>query len=144
MGRSLLFTFSVLLQIAGLLLTTLSLQPWTRYGGLLLVGFGLGPTVPITMTWTSQIFQPRHGQVGVAAATALVSGLGNLGSVMATYALYAGWSEDGEGGVGMRLLGRRERFAGSNFVLVGVLVGSCCAAWALVVGLVWQERRGRR
>lgn len=29
----------------------------------------------------SEIFQPRHGEVGVAAASALVSGLGNLGSV---------------------------------------------------------------
>jgi MFS family permease len=94
--RALFFSLSVLIQIAGILVTTLTPtnHPWARYGGLLLVGFGLGPTIPITMTWTNEIFQHRHGEVGVAAASALVSGLGNLGSITATYALYTGWPED--------------------------------------------------
>jgi hypothetical protein len=39
------------------------------------------------MTWTTEVFQRRHGEVGVAAASALVSGLGNLGSITTTYAL---------------------------------------------------------
>lgn len=39
------------------------------------------------LTLHSEIFQPRHGEVGVAAASALVSGLGNLGSVTTVIAL---------------------------------------------------------
>ena len=78
-----------------------------------MVGFGLGPTVPITMTWTNEIFQPRHGEVGVAAASALVSGLGNLGSILTTYALYTGWPSDSK-------IGPRQ-FRKSNLVMVGIL-----------------------
>ncbi|KAF3058604.1 Vitamin H transporter 1 [Daldinia childiae] len=86
--RPLFFSCAVCIQIAGLLTVTFAptSNPWARYGGLLMVGFGLGPTVPICMTWTNEIFQQRHGEVGVAAASALVSGLGNLGSITTTYA----------------------------------------------------------
>ena len=35
-----------------------------------------------------------YGDVGNAVSAALVSGLGNLGSVTSTYALYSGWPED--------------------------------------------------
>ncbi len=79
--RPLFFSGPTFLIIAGLFITTYAPNPWARYAGLLVVGFGLGPTVPITMTWTSEVFSVRHGEVGVAAAAALVSGLGNLGSV---------------------------------------------------------------
>ena len=51
--RALFFSVPTLIQIAGLLVTTFagsSTNSWARYGGLLMVGFGLGPTVPITMT----------------------------------------------------------------------------------------------
>lgn len=91
------------------------------------------------MTWTSQIFQRRHSQVGVAAASALVSGLGNLGSVLTTYALYAGWEADSKGLLG-GLEGRK--FAGSNVVMIGILGGSLVAAATLVVGLWSTEGRG--
>ena len=67
--------------ITGLLVTTLAGPPWARYSGLLIAGFGLGPTVPICMCWSAELFGPRHGEVGIAAAAAIVSGLGNLGSV---------------------------------------------------------------
>ncbi|KAJ5752756.1 hypothetical protein N7520_009673 [Penicillium odoratum] len=73
---ALFFSIPTLFQILGLLLTSYAgsdENPWPRYGGLLIVGFGLGPTVPITMTWTAEIFQRRHGEVGVAAASAVVS-----------------------------------------------------------------------
>ena len=78
-----------------------------------MVGFGLGPTVPICMTWTNEIFQRRHGEVGVAAASALVSGLGNLGSVMTTYALYTGWPEDAKEGP--------HQYRKSNLTMIGIL-----------------------
>lgn len=108
--RALFFSVPVCIQIAGLLMTTYAAPSRARYAGLLLVGFGLGPTVPITMTWTTEIFQPRHGDVGVAAASALVSGLGNLGSILTTYALFAGWEDD------VKPLYRK-----STLVMVGIL-----------------------
>ncbi|TAQ88064.1 hypothetical protein B7494_g3593 [Chlorociboria aeruginascens] len=113
--RALFFSGAVCIQIAGLLTTTFApySQPWARYGGLLMVGFGLGPTVPICMTWTNEIFQRRHGEVGVAAAAALVSGLGNLGSITTTYALYTGWPADSEPG--------RHQYRKSNLTMIGIL-----------------------
>ncbi|KAF2817098.1 MFS general substrate transporter [Mytilinidion resinicola] len=122
--RALFFSIAVLFQIAGLLITTFASDGWARYGGLLIVGFGLGPTVPITMTWTNEIFQPRHGEVGVAAASALVSGLGNLGSILTTYALYTGWPEDAKG---------KHKYRKSNLVMIGILCGSILAAGTMVV-----------
>lgn len=68
-------------------MTTLAGPAWGRYSGLLIAGFGLGPTVPICMTWSAELFGPRHGEVGVASASAIVSGLGNLGSVTTVYRL---------------------------------------------------------
>ncbi|GMM34977.1 hypothetical protein DASC09_023020 [Saccharomycopsis crataegensis] len=94
--RGLVFSFACCIIICGLCVTTYAKGDWSRYGGLLIAGYGLGPTVPICMAWSAEIFQPRHGDVGTAAASALVSGLGNLGSVMATYALYSGWPADKE------------------------------------------------
>ncbi|OCK81400.1 high affinity nicotinic acid plasma membrane permease-like protein [Lepidopterella palustris CBS 459.81] len=125
--RALFFSFAVLLQIAGLLITTFAghgSKSWARYGGLLIVGFGLGPTVPITMTWTNEIFQSRHGEVGVAAASALVSGLGNLGSILTTYALYTGWPADAKG---------PHKYSKSNLVMIGILCGSILAAATMVL-----------
>ena len=100
-------------------------NPWARYAGLLLVGFGLGPTVPITMTWSNEVFQRRHGEVGVAAASALVSGLGNLGSVVATYALYTGWPEDAKKGP--------LQFRKSSLVMVGILCMSILSSVAMTI-----------
>ncbi|OCL11204.1 high affinity nicotinic acid plasma membrane permease-like protein [Glonium stellatum] len=124
--RALFFIIPVCFQIAGLLITTFAghgSNSWSRYGGLLIVGFGLGPTVPITMTWTNEIFQPRHGEVGVAAASALVSGLGNLGSILTTYALYTGWPADAKG---------PHKYRKSNLVMIGILCGSILAAATMV------------
>ena len=121
--RALFFSIPVCIQIAGLLITTFAgsvSDPWPRYGGLLMIGFGLGPTVPITMTWTNEIFQPRHGEVGVAAAAALVSGLGNLGSILTTYALYTGWPADSVRGP--------KQYRKSNLVMVGILCLSILSA----------------
>ncbi|GJN67885.1 hypothetical protein PLICBS_001927 [Purpureocillium lilacinum] len=124
--RAFFFAGAACIQIAGLLTTTFALDNgWARYGGLLMVGFGLGPTVPICMAWSSEIFQRRHGEVGVAAATALVSGLGNLGSVTTTYALYTGWPEDAASGP--------HQFRKSNLTMVGILCVSIASAFAMMV-----------
>lgn len=135
--RALFFSVPVCIQIAGLLVMTYAGgedRPWPRYGGMLIVGFGLGPTVPVTMTWTNELFQPRHGEVGVAAASAVVSGWGNLGSILTTYALYTGWASDSQApGV--------LKYRKSNLVMVGILCGSILAAFVMQ-GLLWfSERR---
>ncbi|CDK27666.1 unnamed protein product [Kuraishia capsulata CBS 1993] len=124
--RPLLFSLSTLIIITGLLVCTYAHDKWSKYGGLLIAGFGLGPTVPITMAWTAEIFTPRHGDVGCAVSSALVSGLGNLGSVTATYALYSGWSADAA-----RL------YRDSNMMLVLMLGVSILASGFLVV-LRWK------
>lgn len=90
-----------------------------------MVGFGLGPTVPICMTWTNEIFQRRHGEVGVAAAAALVSGLGNLGSITTTYALYSGWPADAVQGP--------YQYRRSNFTMIGILCISIVSSIAMTV-----------
>lgn len=113
-----------MIQITGLLMATFA-SNWSRYGGVLLVGFGLGPTVPICMAWANEIFQPRHGEVGVAAASALVSGLGNLGSILTTYALYSGWPADAKPGP--------HRYRKSNLVMIGILCASILSAASMVV-----------
>lgn len=126
--RALFFSVPVCIQIAGLLVTTYAgslADPWPRYGGLLMIGFGLGPTVPITMTWTTEIFQRRHGEVGVAAAAALVSGLGNLGSIVTTYALYEGWAADRKKGA--------KQYRNSNLVMVGILCASLLSAATMTI-----------
>jgi MFS family permease len=138
--RALFFSIPVLLQILGLLLTSYAgteENPWPRYGGLLIVGFGLGPTVPITMTWTAEIFQPRHGEVGVAAASAVVSGWGNLGSILTTYALYSGWKSDYEAP-------GRQKYRKSNLVMVGILIASILAALLMDILLRVVDGRSRQ
>jgi len=125
--RPLFFSGAACIQIAGLLTTTFApySQPWSRYGGLLMVGFGLGPTVPICMAWTNEIFQRRHGEVGVAAASALVSGLGNLGSITTTYALYTGWPEDAKPGP--------HQYRKSNLTMIGILCLSILSSVVMVL-----------
>lgn len=133
--RALFFSIPVCIQIAGLLLTTYGgseSNPWPRYGGLLMVGFGLGPTVPITMTWTNEIFQPRHGEVGVAAASAVVSGWGNLGSILTTYALFTGWEADSNPG--------RQQYRKSTWVMVGILCLSILSSVAMTLLLKFVGR----
>jgi MFS family permease len=137
--RAIFFSIPTSLQILGLLLTSYAGtddNPWPRYGGLLIVGFGLGPTVPITMTWTTEIFQPRHGEVGVAAASAVVSGLGNLGSILTTYALYSGWKSDYEAP-------GRQKYRKSNLVMVGILIASILSAALMEILLRFVDGRYR-
>lgn len=125
--RAAFFSAAVSIQIAGLLVVSFApaSRPWARYGGMLMLGFGLGPTVPICMTWTGEIFQHRHGEVGVAAASALVSGLGNLGSITTTYALYMGWPSDASPS-------NPHQFRKSNLVMIGILVVSITSSFVNV------------
>lgn len=134
--RAAFFSGAAMVQITGLLVATFA-HGWSRYGGLLLVGFGLGPTVPICMAWANEIFQPRHGEVGVAAASALVSGLGNLGSILTTYALYSGWPADARAGP--------HRYRKSNLVMIGILCGSILSAGSMALLLkVYGYGKGKQ
>lgn len=108
--RALFFSGACVIIMIGMFVTTFAHGSWNKYAGLLIAGFGLGPTVPICMSWSAEIFGQRYGDIGVAVSSAIVSGLGNLGSVTSTYALYSGWPADKE-----RL------YRDSNMVLVGML-----------------------
>ena len=115
--RGLIFSISTAIIIVGLFVTTYAPDGWSRWGGLLICGFGLGPTVPITMSWGASIFYRFHGDLGVAMSAAIISGLGNCGSVTTTYALYSGWPEDAATG-----------YRDSNMVMVAILGMSIIAA----------------
>lgn len=116
--RAFFFSGACLIIIAGMFTTTFAKGLWNKYAGLLIAGFGLGPTVPICMSWSAEIFGPRYGDVGTAVSAAVVSGLGNLGSVTATYALYRGWPAD-----------VKRLYKYSNMVLVGMLGISIIASF---------------
>ncbi|QRG40605.1 hypothetical protein FDK38_005084 [Candidozyma auris] len=116
--RFLFFSGACVIIIVGMIVTTFAEKPWSKYGGLLIAGYGLGPTVPICMSWAAEIFEGRYGDVGASCASALVTGLGNLGSVTATYALYSGWADD-----------VNRMYLGSNMVLVGMLGVSIFASF---------------
>lgn len=116
-NRGIIFSFSTSIVICGLFVCTYASDNWGRWCGLLLCGFGLGSTVPITMAWGADIFKKRHGDLGVAMVTALISGLGNLGSVTTTKALYRGWPEDAAIG-----------YRNSNMAMVAILGMSIFAA----------------
>ncbi|KAI4843194.1 MFS general substrate transporter [Aureobasidium sp. EXF-8845] len=130
--RRLIFSLSCLVMLTGLLVTTFAgaNNGWSRYGGLLIIGFGLGPTVPTVMAMSASTFQARHGEVGVAAACALVSGLGNLGSIVTTYALYSGWPEDAKG---------PHKYRKSNLVMVGMVCASIVASGLMTLLLRWTD-----
>lgn len=118
--RYLVFSSACLIIIVGMLVTTYAHGPWSKYGGLLIAGYGLGATVPTCMSLSAEIFGAEYGEVGVAAAAALTSGLGNLGSVTATYALYSGWPED-----------KARLYQYSNMILVLMMGISIIAAFVL-------------
>lgn len=128
--RSIFFILGCIIIIVGLCVATYAPGSWSRYGGLLICGFGLGPTVPICMTWASAIYAPLYGDVGAASSAALVSGLGNLGSVMTTYALYSGWKGDSS-----------HLYRNSNMVMVAILGLSIIAA---VICQIMDVKLGRK
>lgn len=128
--RAFFFSGACLIIICGLLVTTFVKGFWNRYAGLLIAGFGLGPTVPICMSWSAEIFGPEYGDSGIAVSAAVVSGLGNLGSVTATYALYRGWPAD-----------KKRLYLGSNLVLVGFL---CASIIASILCHMIKDKVGRR
>lgn len=127
--RHAIFCFFTLIIITGLLITSYAHGSWNRYAGLLIAGFGLGPTVPITMTLSAQIMTYRYGDVGSAASAAIVSGLGNLGTVAATYALYSGWPAD-----------RARLYRDSNMMLILILGVSIVAA--IICWLIMEKADG--
>lgn len=129
--RPLIFSCACVVIMVGLVVCTFAKPKWTRYGGLLIAGFGLGPTVPTCMSMTADIFNRRHGAIGVAVASALVSGLGNLGSVVCTYALYSGWPAD---------VARTYKYSNMMmFMICGVsIIASACS---VVLGRVLKDHK---
>ncbi|QSL65081.1 hypothetical protein MERGE_002386 [Pneumocystis wakefieldiae] len=75
--------------IIGMLVLTFLSNRWVQYIGLLISAFGIGASVPICMAWCAHIFVTQSN-MNTATSSALLSSLGNLGSVFTTYALYKG------------------------------------------------------
>lgn len=112
-----LFCSGCVIIIVGLMVTSFAPGYWSRWGGLLICGFGLGPTTPIVMALATEIASYRYGDIGPAAASAIVSGLGSLGTVAVTYSLYSGWPAD-----------KARLYRNSNMILVMILgVAIICA-----------------
>lgn len=128
--RPLIFSLACLIIMAGLFVTTYAKGSWNKYAGLLICGYGLGPTVPINMSWGAEIFYEKYGDIGVAVAAALISGLGNLGSVTSTYALYSGWPED-----------KKRLYRNSNMILVLMIGISIIAAFVCWLLRYFRTRR---
>lgn len=120
--RVLVFCCSTSIIICGLFVTTYAPNGWSQWSGLLLCGYGLGSSVPICMSLGATIFYERHGDIGVAMVSALISGVGNTGSVATSYALYSGWPEDAA-----------RKFEYSNMVMVAILGMSIFAAISLTL-----------
>lgn len=116
-NRALIYSLSTSTIACGLFVCTFAPTMWSRWGGLLICGFGLGAGIPITMAWGVDVFRKRHGDLGVAMASALISGFGSFGSVTTTYALYRGWPEDAARG-----------YIYSNMVTIALLGVSIVAA----------------
>nr|UJH94437.1 Vht1.1 [Starmerella bombicola] len=116
-NRALIFSLSTSVIICGMFACTFAPTVWSRWSGLLICGFGLGAVIPINMAWGIDIFKKRHGDLGVAIASALISGLGNFGSVTSSYALYRGWPEDASRG-----------YRASNLATIALLIVSIVAA----------------
>lgn len=127
--RAVFFSGACVIIIVGMFVTTFAHGPWNKYAGLLIAGFGLGPTVPICMSWSAELMGPRYGDVGVAVSAAIVSGLGNLGSVTSTYALYSGWPAD-----------KARLFKDSNMVLVAMLGISILASGVCHFLRNWERK----
>lgn len=102
--------------IIGMLVLTFLSNRWVQYIGLLISAFGIGASVPICMAWCAHIFVTQSN-MNTATSSALLSSLGNLGSVFTTYALYKG-------------MGGNDPFKKSNLVIcliMGISILSCLA-----------------
>jgi MFS family permease len=94
-----------LFTIIGLIILTFGKALGAQYVGALITGFGIGPLVPLSIGWTTN---SKDGSVNVAAATAIVSSIAQIGSIVSTYALYEGWPSD------------KPQYIGSNMINVGL------------------------
>ncbi|KAG5438827.1 hypothetical protein PCANB_002547 [Pneumocystis canis] len=106
-SRMSVFIFCCIIIIIGMLTLTFSSNKWVQYSGLLITMYGTGPTIPICMAWCAQIFGSEI-KINVAASSAMLSGLGNLGSVFTTSVLYEGMSG-------------KNAYKKSNLILCGII-----------------------
>lgn len=111
--RYLVFSLTCCIIIIGMLISSLPKNGWVNYSGLLVLGFGLGPTIPITMSWSSDVFFESHGDIGAAVSIALITGLGNIGSLVASFFLFTGLPNDQE-----------RKFRYSFYILIFFIIAS--------------------
>ncbi|KTW32939.1 hypothetical protein PNEG_04261 [Pneumocystis murina B123] len=129
-SRIISFIFCCITVIIGMLILTFSSNTWIQYIGLLTSAFGIGPSVPICMAWCAHIFTSQSN-INIAASSALLSGLGNMGSIFTTYTLYKG----------MR---GKDAFKKSNLVICAMMCTSILACLAEKMLLKYCEKSSKR
>lgn len=124
-SRSIPFmTFSMICG-AGFAILAFAPNSTVGYAGLLITCLGLGPGVPLIMSW---IVNSKDGELSIAITTAIVSAIAQLGTVFSTFFLYAGWVADAP------------RYTGSNSVNIGLAVLACITALILRLELMRLNR----
>ncbi|KAG5440823.1 hypothetical protein PCK2_000122 [Pneumocystis canis] len=113
-SRMYVFILCCIIIIIGMLTLTFSSNKWVQYSGLLITMYGTGPTIPICIAWCAQIFGSET-KVNAAASSAMLSGLGNLGSIFTTSVLYEGMSG-------------KNAYKKSNLILCGIIGVSIIAS----------------
>ncbi|KAI8575512.1 hypothetical protein K450DRAFT_142768 [Umbelopsis ramanniana AG] len=103
--RSLPYIVSILLTAVGFAILSFTHSNAARYVGLLITAFGMGPGVPLSMSWATN---SKDKELPLAISLALISALAQLGTIFSTFFLYAGWPSDAP------------KYIGSNSVNIGL------------------------
>lgn len=116
------FIASIIIAAAGFSVLAFTQSNASRYAGLMILGFGIGPGVPLASSWATNA---KDKELPLAISFALISSLAQLGTIFSTFFLYVGWPADAP------------RYIGSNSVNIGL---ACLGAIvALIVRLDLQR-----
>jgi predicted MFS family arabinose efflux permease len=124
--RSLPYIASILISAAGFAILAFTHNNAARYAGLLVTAFGIGPGVPLSMSWATN---SKDKELPLAISLALISALAQLGTIFSTFFLYAGWPTDAP------------KYIGSNSVNIGL---ACLGAFVALVLRLDLQRLNRQ
>jgi MFS family permease len=120
--RSLPYIASMIVAAVGFAILAFTQTNAARYAGLLITAFGIGPGVPLSMSWATN---SKDKELPLAISLAVISALAQLGTIFSTFFLYVGWPTDAP------------RYVGSNSVNIAL---ACFGAFvALILRLDLQR-----
>ena len=123
---SLPYIASILIAAAGFAILAFTQSNAARYAGLMILAFGIGPGVPLAMSWATNA---KDKELPLAISLALISALAQLGTVFSTFFLYVGWPTDAP------------KYVGSNSVNIGL---ACLGAFVALVLRLDLQRLNRQ